>query len=619
MREPSHAQSDAMLNRAVVGCRGDRRPSRAIAVLCRARTRRRGRRDARRPGRRGRSSSVFAVYRARPRRPRATTWRDLRVRSPIAVARVGRRRGVRAVHRDAPGARLPARLGDRRRSTRARSSRTVLVVARACRRAAIGAVSTTPASSRARARRALVRLRSPSACGSRASPSTARSATATDRRAAAPPRAELAALQPRSRASPSERERLARDIHDTLAQSLTGLVMLAERGRAARGVTATPRHAARARRRARSSRWRARRSPRPARSSPRSRRCRRSAARRRLDRLARRFERETGVARRCRAAGRAAPLDREPRSCCCAVAQEALANVRKHAAADAGRRHAGRLRRRRGRARGARRRPGFDARRRARRASGSTACATGGARRRHTRVRARRRQRAAAPRASRCRDRWLTAPDDPLRSSSPTTTPSCGPESSRCCRRAPASRSWARQPTAPRPCALAAATAPDVVLMDLRMPASTASRPPRASSAEAGAPRVLILTTYETDDQILAAIEAGASGYLLKAAPQAEILARHPLRRRAASPRSRRRSRRGSSSGCGARAAHGRAHAARARGAAARRDGRSNTEIARTLFIGEATVKTHLLQVFEKLGVSDRTRAVTRAMELGLL
>ena len=48
-------------------------------------------------------------------------------------------------------------------------------------------------------------------------------------------------------------------------------------------------------------------------------------------------------------------------------------------------------------------------------------------------------------------------------------------------------------------------------------------------------------------------------------------------------------------------------------------EGRSNPDIARSLYIGEATVKTHLLHVFEKLGVNDRTRAVTRAMELGLL
>ena len=48
-------------------------------------------------------------------------------------------------------------------------------------------------------------------------------------------------------------------------------------------------------------------------------------------------------------------------------------------------------------------------------------------------------------------------------------------------------------------------------------------------------------------------------------------------------------------------------------------EGQSNPTIAATLFLSEATVKTHLLHVFEKLGVSDRTRAVTRAMELGLL
>ena len=48
-------------------------------------------------------------------------------------------------------------------------------------------------------------------------------------------------------------------------------------------------------------------------------------------------------------------------------------------------------------------------------------------------------------------------------------------------------------------------------------------------------------------------------------------------------------------------------------------DGKSNPKIAEILFVGEATVKTHLLHVFEKLGVNDRTRAVTRAMELGLL
>jgi DNA-binding NarL/FixJ family response regulator len=128
--------------------------------------------------------------------------------------------------------------------------------------------------------------------------------------------------------------------------------------------------------------------------------------------------------------------------------------------------------------------------------------------------------------------------------------------------------------------------------------------------------RVIILTTYETDASILTAMEAGASGYLLKAAPQEEILA-------------------------GVRAV-ARGEVALSPSIAAtlvRRVGRpsvslspretevlglvanglSNPEIAKRLFLGDATVKTHLLHVFEKLEVGDRTRAVTRAMELGLL
>ena len=72
---------------------------------------------------------------------------------------------------------------------------------------------------------------------------------------------------------------------------------------------------------------------------------------------------------------------------------------------------------------------------------------------------------------------------------------------------------------------LAAAERPDLVLMDLRMPGLDGAAATARIVAAGDGTRVLVLTTYETDDHILAAIEAGASGYLLKAAPQEEILA----------------------------------------------------------------------------------------------
>lgn len=169
--------------------------------------------------------------------------------------------------------------------------------------------------------------------------------------------------------------------------------------------------------------------------------------------------------------------------------------------------------------------------------------------------------------------------------------------------------------------ALAATTRPDVVLMDLRMPrVDGVAATIRIVAGEAGepAPRVLILTTYESDDQILAAIEAGASGYLLKAAPQAEIVA--GIRSVAAgqsalSPqvavRLVERMRRPEPDAV-----------LTARETEVLRlvgTGHSNKQVAVALGIGESTVKTHLLKVFEKLGVADRTRAVTLAMERGLL
>lgn len=162
---------------------------------------------------------------------------------------------------------------------------------------------------------------------------------------------------------------------------------------------------------------------------------------------------------------------------------------------------------------------------------------------------------------------------------------------------------------------------PDLVLMDLRMP--------RLGGEDAtarilkGSPeiRVVILTTYDTDDAILPAIEAGASGYLLKAAPEEEILAglRSVSRGEVALAPS-------IAAMLVRRVAGGPGETAKpvltereVEVLALVARGRSNRAAADELFVSEATVKTHLLHVFEKLGVRDRTRAVTLAMELGIL
>jgi DNA-binding NarL/FixJ family response regulator len=154
--------------------------------------------------------------------------------------------------------------------------------------------------------------------------------------------------------------------------------------------------------------------------------------------------------------------------------------------------------------------------------------------------------------------------------------------------------------------------------MDLRMPHLDGVAATAQILAHNPATRVLILTTYESDDQILAAIEAGAAGYLLKASPQVEIVA--GIRSVAAGQSA-------LSPQVAVRLVERMRRPQPETELTAREldvlrlvaTGHSNKQIAVALRIGESTVKTHLLKVFEKLGVADRTRAVTLAMERGLL
>ncbi len=165
--------------------------------------------------------------------------------------------------------------------------------------------------------------------------------------------------------------------------------------------------------------------------------------------------------------------------------------------------------------------------------------------------------------------------------------------------------------------ARARAVAVDVVLMDLRMPVMSgveAIGELRRTSPEV---RVLVLTTYDTDRDVLPAIEAGATGYLLKDTPREELL------------RAVRAAHRGEAvlSPAVAGRLMGQVRAPAQDALSARElevlrlvaGGSTNRETAQQLFISEATVKTHLLHIYAKLEVRDRASAVAAGYQRGLL
>ena len=158
---------------------------------------------------------------------------------------------------------------------------------------------------------------------------------------------------------------------------------------------------------------------------------------------------------------------------------------------------------------------------------------------------------------------------------------------------------------------------PDVVLMDLRMPEMdgvTAIEHIKSSYPDV---HVLVLTTYESDADILRAIETGATGYLLKDTPREELFGAIRTVAQGQSPLV---------PGVAARLMQ-RVRDPEEEGLSTREievlelvaHGTSNKEIAKQLWVSETTVKSHMLHIFDKLGVTDRTAAVTEALKRGII
>ena len=158
---------------------------------------------------------------------------------------------------------------------------------------------------------------------------------------------------------------------------------------------------------------------------------------------------------------------------------------------------------------------------------------------------------------------------------------------------------------------------PDVILMDLRMPRTDGVTAIRELAKRGVPARVLVLTTYDADRDVLPAIEAGATGYLLKDAPREELFRAVEAAARgqavlspAVATRLMGQMRQPASEPLSQRELEVLELIAR---------GSTNREAAAQLFISEATVKTHLLHVYAKLGVNDRAAAVATAFNRGFL
>jgi DNA-binding NarL/FixJ family response regulator len=171
--------------------------------------------------------------------------------------------------------------------------------------------------------------------------------------------------------------------------------------------------------------------------------------------------------------------------------------------------------------------------------------------------------------------------------------------------------------------ALARASEPDVILMDLRMPGGDGVEAITRLQADGGKAKVIVLTTYDTDADILRAVEAGATGYLLKDTPRADLIAAIRAAARgetvlAPVVAGRLVTRmRGRGPGSGPQPEALSARETEVLALVSR--GFTNAAIGRALFVSEATVKTHLTRACAKLGVAGRTAAVTKAIEIGAL